>query len=179
MESYHGSIEHLKACLRVEVMRTNKEFSWLKTLHKVIKCPDRRFHFWWRVANHLYLNDTMKKYAIRVNRKLRNKYGLDIKLGAKIGVGLSISHYVGIVVADCCVIGDNLYIKQNVTIGVRKNDQEGKIYIGDNVEVGANSCIIGENLRIGSNVIIGAMTFVNKDIADNSVVYNKKEMAYL
>ncbi|PLR53846.1 serine acetyltransferase [Chimaeribacter arupi] len=160
-------------------MRSDKEFSWLKTIHKAIKCPDRRFHFWWRVANHLYLNDTMKKYAVRVNRKLRNKYGLDIKLGAKIGVGLSISHYVGIVVADCCVIGDNFYIKQNVTIGVRKNDQEGKIYIGDNVEVGANSCIIGENLRIGSNVIIGAMTFVNKDIADNSVVYNKKEMAYL
>lgn len=154
-------------------------FSWLKTIHKAAKCRDRRFHFWWRIANYLYLTGKHPKIAQRINYNLRNKYGLDIKLGASIEEGLSISHYVGIVIGDCAVIGKNFYVKQNVTIGVRQNDQSGKIYIGDNVEVGANSCIIGNNISIGDNVVIGAMTFVNKDIPDNKIVLNKKEITFL
>lgn len=169
-----SELEHLKKCLRREVMVSHREFSWLRTLHRFIKCPDRRFYFWWRIANYLYRTDISKKLGSRINRKLRNKYGLDIKLGATIGEGLSISHYVGIVIADRCVIGKNFYIKQNVTIGVKRNDQLGNIYIGDNVEVCANSCIIGDNLRIGDNVVIGAMSFINKDVPSNCTVYTDK-----
>jgi len=167
-------LNHLKACLRREVMVSAQPFSWLKTLHKAIKCPDRRFHFWWRIANFLYKSGCSVKLAKKINRGLRNKYGLDIKPGATIGPGLSISHYVGIVIADCCIIGENFYIKQNVTIGVKHNEQEGKIYIGDNVEIGANSCIIGCNLHIGNNVIVGAMSFINKDIPSNCIIYTEK-----
>lgn len=171
-------IQHLYECLRREVMVSNKKFSWFNAIHKAIKCPDRRFYFWWRVANHLYTtgNKSSKKIAIRINRKLRNKYGLDLKLGARISPGLSISHFVGIVIAAHCEIGENFYVKQNVTIGVKHNDQDGKIKIGDNVSVGANSCIIGNGLTIGDNVQIGAMTFINKDIPSDSTVYNKKEI---
>ncbi|WMY47351.1 hypothetical protein RHN82_22875 (plasmid) [Enterobacter cloacae complex sp. EB5] len=43
--------------------------------------------------------------------------------------------------------------------------------IGDNVDIGAHSCIIGD-VRIGDNVTIGAMTFVNKDVPANSIIYN-------
>lgn len=43
--------------------------------------------------------------------------------------------------------------------------------IGDNVDIGAHSCIIGD-INIGHNVTIGAMTFVNKDVPDNSIIYN-------
>lgn len=167
-------LNHLKSCLRAEVMKSEKKFSWTRTVHKAFKCPDRRFHFWWRIANYLYRTGKAKKTATSINRKLRNKYGLDLKMGAFIGEGLSISHYVGIVVADCCIIGKNLYIKQNTTIGVKVTNQKGTIIIGDNVEIGANSCIIGENIRIGSNVMIGAMSFINKDIPDNCIVYTEK-----
>ena len=160
-------------------MCSDKKFSWFKTLHKAIKCHNRRFHFWWRIANHMYMNGIWVKKAEKINYNLRNKYSLDIKLGAHIGVGLRISHYVGIVIADCCVIGQNFYIKQNVTIGVHHNDQEGKIYIGDNVEVGANSCIVGENIKIGDGVIVGAMTFVNKSIPAHVTVYNKRELTHV
>ncbi|WP_168386032.1 serine acetyltransferase [Erwinia amylovora] len=174
MRLHSEELLHLKKCLQREVMVSRKPFSWWKTIHKAWKCPDRRFYFWWRIANYLYRSSIAKKSAIRINRNLRNKYGLDIKLGAVIGEGLSISHYVGIVIADCCVIGKNFYIKQNSTIGVKHNDQLGKIYIGDNVDIGANSCIIGNDLRIGDNVTIGAMSFINKDIPDNFIVYTPK-----
>lgn len=174
MKKNSEELVHLKKCLRREVMVSEKSFSWLKTIHKAIKCPDRRFYFWWRVANYLYRDCVAKKTATRINRGLRNKYGLDIKLGAVIGEGLSISHYVGIVIADCCIIGKNFYIKQNVTIGVKYNHQQGKIFIGDNVDVGANSCIIGDNLHVGDNVTIGAMSFINKDIPSNCTAYTPK-----
>ncbi|NJD85907.1 serine acetyltransferase [Candidatus Erwinia dacicola] len=174
MKKHSEELSHLKKCLQREVMVSEKPFSWSKTIHKAIKCPDRRFYFWWRIANYLYRDGVAKKLAIRINRNLRNKYGLDIKLGAVIGEGLSISHYVGIVIADCCTIGKNFYIKQNVTIGVKHNDQQGKIYIGDNVNIGANSCIIGNNLYIGDNVTVGAMSFINKHIPVNCTVYTPK-----
>ena len=85
------------------------------------------------------------------------------------------SHYVGIVISQRSVIGENLHIKQNVTIGVKSLQQQGGVYIGDNVDIGANSCIIGDDIHIGNNVTIGAMTFINKDIPDNCKVYNKRE----
>ncbi|WP_243739111.1 hypothetical protein [Buttiauxella sp. JUb87] len=58
-------------------------------------------------------------------------------------------------------------IRQNTTIGRKSSRGDiGITFIGDNADIGAHSCIIGDN------VTIGAMTFVNKDIPDNSVIYN-------
>jgi serine acetyltransferase len=94
-------------------------------------------------------------------------------LAAEIGPGLHFAHRVGIVIADAARIGENLFIRQNTTIGVRTSGQEGLIYIGDNVELGANVCIIGDNIRVGNNVTIGAMAFINKDIPDNSTCYTR------
>ncbi|AKM48182.1 MULTISPECIES: serine acetyltransferase [Edwardsiella] len=174
MKPHDHELSHLKRCLRREVMVSDQPFSWLKTLHKAFKCPERRFYFWWRIANYLHRSGTAKKTAVRISRNLRNKYCLDIKLGCEIGEGLRIAHYVGIVITGHCVIGNNLYIRQNVTIGVKQNDQAGKIYIGDNVEIGANCCIIGDDLHIGDNVTIGAMSFINKNIPSNHTVYTPK-----
>ena len=71
-----------------------------------------------------------RNFALRINEKLRARYGLDIKLGTHIGAGLKVSHYVGIVISQRSVIGENLHIKQNVTIGVRSLKQKGGVYIG-------------------------------------------------
>lgn len=172
-------LEHLKRCLKKEVMVSSGAFSWVKTLHKAFKCPGRRYYFWWRIANYLYLSKRNRKLAIRLARKLRNKYACDIHPGTQIGAGMRISHFVGIVISHRCIIGENFHIKQNVTIGVRHINQSGHIHIGNKVEVGANSCIIGDDIYIGNNVMIGAMTFINKDVPDNSVVMNKKEMTIL
>ena len=45
----------------------------------------------------------------------------------------------------------------------------GKVKIGNNVFVGANS-IIMPNVTIGNNVIIGAGTIINKNIPSNSIM---------
>ncbi|XBS68408.1 serine acetyltransferase [Acerihabitans sp. KWT182] len=170
------ALQHLKDCLQREVIVSPKPFSWFEVLCKAIKFPARRYHFWWRIANYLYKTGghKVKKYAIRINRNLRNKYGLDIKLGADIGEGFKISHFVGIVIADCAVIGTNFHITQNVTIGVKETDRPSKIVIGNDVTIGPNSCIIGNDIVIGDNVTIGAMSFINENIPSDSVVYTPR-----
>ncbi|MCC8459561.1 serine acetyltransferase [Photorhabdus aegyptia] len=167
-------LNHLKACLLSEVICSRTSFSWSKAVHRALKCPDRRFYFWWRIANYLYRTNKAKKISIHINRNLRNKYGCDLGLGSYIGKNFRISHYVGIVISRTCIIGDNFHILQNTTIGVLNEDVDGAIRIGNNVKIGANCCIISDNITIGDNVYIGAMSFINKDIPANCIVYTPK-----
>ncbi|HKN05548.1 MAG TPA: serine acetyltransferase [Buttiauxella sp.] len=167
--------QHLKECLRYEVMKSDKPFSWFQVIHKAIKCPDRRFHFWWRIASYLHLSKKNPKLASKINRRLLSRYGLEIQLGARIGKGLRIAHYPGITISHIVCAGENLLIRQNTTIGAKLDGKRQKIIqLGDNVDIGANSCIIGSDLKIGNNVVIGAMSFINKDIPDNCTVYTQK-----
>lgn len=174
-------IEHLHECLQQEVMMSSKPFSWFRVVHKAVKCPDRRFHFWWRIASYWYTSDSnfLKARARGLNRKLISKYGADIQLSAHIGPGMVITHYQGIVINGSAVIGRNFRIRQNVTIGItgtNRNKLPISLKIGDNVTIGANSCVIGDQIRIGNNVTIGALSFINKDIPDYATVYNEKKI---
>lgn len=171
----------LKECLQKEVMMNAKPFSWPRVIHKAIKCPKRRYHFWWRIASYWYQNKTgyLKQAALRINRKLALKYGTEIELGARIMPGLVISHHQGIVINGSAVIGHSFRIRQNTTIGITGNNlsrQPISIRIGNNVSIGANSCIIADQIVIGDNVVIGAMSFINKDLPDNSHVITEKKM---
>ncbi|WP_391529496.1 DapH/DapD/GlmU-related protein [Photorhabdus akhurstii] len=89
-------------------------------------------------------------------------------------MGLSIYHYVGLVITNRAIIGENFKVRQNTTIGVQSTYNDGGVTIGDNVTVGANVCIIGNYITIGDNVLIGAMSFINKNISSNSVCYTPK-----
>lgn len=96
------------------------------------------------------------------------KYGIYILTPTKIGKGLMIGHFGGIIIA--ATIGDNLTIPHNVTIGqAGRDERKGIPIIGDNVYIGSGARIIGK-IRIGNNVAIGANCVVTKDIPDNAVV---------
>ncbi len=161
-------------------MMSNKPFSWFRTIHKAVKCPERTFYFWWRIASYLYRSKKRpgKYLARKINRHLIRNYHTEIQLSAHIGPGLKITHFLSVVINGSAVIGENFKIRQNCTIGLSggagKPGVPPAIYIGDNVDIGANSCVIGNNLTIGDNVTIGAMTFINKNIPDNTVVYTEK-----
>lgn len=167
---------HLYECLRREVMMSGKEFTWWRTIHRAVKTPKRRFIFWWRIASYLYQKN--KKLTVRlakhINRKLIAYYGTEIELGAVIGPGVTFAHHQGIVVSQYAMIGENLHLRQNVTIGAKTGLGNIRIIVGDNVKIGANSCIISDDITIGSNVDIGAMSFINKSIPNDCIVYTKK-----
>lgn len=171
----------LKECLQKEVMMSAKPFSWPGAIHKAIKCPRRRYYFWWRIASYWYQNKTgvLKRAALRINRNLTLKYGTEIELGARILPGLVITHHQGIVINGSAVIGHSFRIRQNTTIGITGSNPSKlpiSIRIGNNVSIGANSCIIADQVVIGDNVVIGAMSFINKDLPDNSNVITEKTL---
>ncbi len=108
-----------------------------------------------------------------------------IKGGGTIGTGCSIpeSTYFGSE-PWLITIGNNVRITDGVrfythdgAVWVLRNlykeledvDVFGRIVIGDNVHIGANSMIL-PGVNIGNNVIIGVGTIVTRNIPDNSVV---------
>lgn len=80
-------------------------------------------------------------------------------------------HPVGICICPDAVIGKNVHIFQNVTIGMGKYNEQRKTaapILEDKVVVWANSVICG-GVRIGKNSVIGANSLVVKDVPPNSV----------
>ena len=166
----------LKEFWRVEFLRSTT-FSWLKLFNKIVSTSnERKFYFWWRLANEMFMTNKKryKRTAAKVNKKQIKRNNIEIMLGAKIGKGLKIVHFSGLVVTDQVKIGENFTCHQFVTIGVNKKCCN--ILIGDNVTIGCNSVIIGGNVKIGNNVYVGAMSFINKDIPDNYTVFTEKKL---
>lgn len=101
---------------------------------------------------------------------LEYKYGISISYRTRIGAGLYIRHFGGIVVNQKAIIGKNCNLSHQTTVGrVNRGPQIGTPVIGDNVYVGPGAKVIGD-IVCGNNVAIGANCVVTKDIPDNSVV---------
>lgn len=85
---------------------------------------------------------------------------------ANIGGGLKVQHgFSSLIVAES--IGRNFCFNQNVTVGFGKG---GKPIIGDNVRIYTGAVVAGK-IHIGNNVTIAANSLVRQDIPDNSLVY--------
>lgn len=107
--------------------------------------------------------------------------GIDIHPGATIGNYFFIDHGTGVVIGETTIIGDNVTLYQNVTLGAKSfsHDDEGKLIkgikrhpnIGNNVVVYAGATILGD-INIGKNSIIGGNTWIIKDVAPDSKIYN-------
>lgn len=80
-------------------------------------------------------------------------------------------HYLfGIFISNSSVIGENVVIFQQVTIGsnaLEHHEKQGAPVIGDNVVIGAGAKIIW-NVKIGNNCRIGANCVVVKDMEPNT-----------
>jgi len=74
---------------------------------------------------------------------------------------------LGIVVHANCVIGNNVKISQNVTIGGRSGHVAVPV-IEDDVEIGAGACVLGP-IRVGQGAKIGANAVVLNDIPPGAV----------
>lgn len=168
--------QEMKSFLSDDVLKGRKPFTWRRIMLRCWRQPGKRFVVWWRIASCLFFQGgSLRRWTARkINRMLETKYNTEIMLGARIGGGLVITHHHGVVVSNNVVIGKNLLIRQNTTIGTKNSDGEMVIRIGDNVNIGANSCIVGDRLTIGDNVTIGAMSYIDKDIPPNCVVYTEK-----
>lgn len=93
-------------------------------------------------------------------------FNIDFGKGCQIGYGLKVPHPIGIVFGGGCIIGDNLTIYQNVTLGSKRDSYP---QINNNVTIYCNSVIVG-NIVIEDNVVVGALSFVDKSLSKGKVV---------
>ena len=95
-------------------------------------------------------------------------FNIDIPCTVRIGKLLRLPHYgMGVVVHPNTIIGDNVTMYHQVTIGAR--GRKWNVVIGDNVLIGAGAKILG-SITIGNNVNIGANAVVLDSVPDNATV---------
>lgn len=137
-------------------------------LHAII--IHRLSHYLWR-HNFLLTARILSQLA-------RFLTGIEIHPGAKIGTGFMIDHGMGVVIGETTIVGKNVTLYHDVTLGGRKmyDDKGQKLEkrhptIGDNVVIGSGAQILGP-IVIGNNVKIGSNAIVIKDIPSDCTVVN-------
>lgn len=152
-----------------KLLYTDDDLSFRHIIKAYLKYPCYSYVVNFRLCNYLKTKKLLIPIFIlvRINyRRLSIKLGIQIPYTTKIEEGFSIHHYNCIVIHGKSIIGKNLDIRQGVTIGDVCSEVP---IIGDNVYIGAGAKIIGK-VVVGSNVIIGANSVVTKDIPNNTVV---------
>ncbi|KAL5548610.1 hypothetical protein UlMin_003841 [Ulmus minor] len=121
----------------------------------------------YRIAHKLWLQDR-KSMALLIQNRVSEVFAVDIHPGAKIGRGILFDHATGLVVGETAVIGDNVTIFHNVTLGgTGKESGDRHPKIGDGVTIGAGTNVLG-NIRVGEGAKIGAGSVVLKEVLPRS-----------
>jgi serine O-acetyltransferase len=101
---------------------------------------------------------------------MRIFWGIELPRGVRAGPGLYIGHFGGLTISSSTVIGSNCNISQGVTIGISgSGERRGVPVIGDDVYIAPGARIFGK-ISIGDNVKIGANSVIDRDIPDNAIV---------
>jgi serine O-acetyltransferase len=94
-------------------------------------------------------------------------FGAEIAMAATIEGGLYIPHPYGIVIGRS-VIGRNVSIMQNVTVGTKSVWELAVPEIGDDAVLGAGSVVLGD-VRIGPGSVLGANAVALANVPAGSV----------
>lgn len=141
----------------------------INSLWEVLICPGFIIMLYYKIAHYLYQK---KLYFLARFISYRGKHhtGIEIHPGAIIGDDFFIDHGMGVVIGETTIIGNNVTIFHDVTLG-GTGKEKGKRHptIEDNVFIGSGAKILG-NITIGKNAKIGANAVVLKDVTPNSTV---------
>ncbi|PDT90018.1 serine acetyltransferase [Bradyrhizobium sp. Y36] len=116
----------------------------------------------WRVSNWLWRHD-QRDAALLFQNEASNVLQVSIHPAASIGSSVYLDHATGIVIGAHVVIGDEVTILQNVSIGRGNELPTRSPRIGRGVYIGAGASILGD-VGIGDLAKIGAGTVVTSDI---------------
>lgn len=116
-----------------------------------------------RFANWLWKNG-QEDLARIVQRRISDRFSIDIHPAAQVGEGIFIDHGIGIVIGETAIVGDDVSILHGVTLG-GTGRSEGKRHptIKSGVLLGANCTILGD-ITIGEHAKVGAGSVVVKDV---------------
>jgi serine O-acetyltransferase len=114
-------------------------------------------HFLWR--------SRFKLLARIYSNWVRAVTGIEIHPGARIGRRFFIDHGMGVVIGETAIVGDDVMIYHDVTLGSRTFTKEKRHpTIGDGVVIGSGARVIG-NITVGAGARISANSVVVRDVA--------------
>ena len=154
--------EDINAALRQDPAARN----WLEVL---LTYPGLHAVWGYRIAHFLW-NLKLKLIARVYSNWIRAVTGVEIHPAAKIGRRFFIDHGMGVVIGATAVVGDDVMIYHDVTLGARTNDA-GKRHptIGNNVVIGSGARVLGD-INIGEGVRINANLVVTKSVPARTMV---------
>ncbi len=105
-----------------------------------------------------------RDFALYLQSRSSQVFQVDINPAVPIGKGIMLDHGTGLVIGETAVVGDNVSILQNVTLGgTGKSDQDRHPKIGNGVLIGAGAKVLG-NIRVGDCSRVGAGSVVLKEV---------------
>lgn len=130
-----------------------------------------------RLTHRLY-GRGLRTTARTLARIARRRTGVEIHPGAVLGRRVLIDHGASVVIGQTAVVGDDVTIYQQVTLGavgwwtdnLRPPGARRHPVVGDGVILGANATVLGP-VTIGANALIGAMATVTEDLPPGARVY--------
>jgi serine O-acetyltransferase len=148
--------EDIKAVLRQDPAARN-------SLEVILTYPGLHAVWGYRIA-HLLWNLKLKLFARIYSNWMRAVTGIEIHPAAKIGRRFFIDHGMGVVIGATAIVGDDVMIYHDVTLGARTGGS-GKRHptIGNNVVIGAGARVLGD-ISVGNGVKIAANMVVTKSV---------------
>ncbi len=105
----------------------------------------------------LSLTYRLLKILIQITTKV------DLPCETRIGRRLCIEHFGHIIVSGDTVLGDDVVLRQGVTLGLRRRREPGAPVIGNGVDIGAGAVLLGP-IHVGDHAVIGANAVVLQDV---------------
>jgi len=122
-----------------------------------------------RISHWLWLRRA-KLLARWLSHVVRQRTGIEIHPGARLGRRVVIDHGMGVVVGETAVIGDDVLIYQGVTLGgVKRNGGKRHPTVGNRVLLGAQSTLLGP-ITIGDDARIGACVTLRRSVPASASV---------
>jgi serine O-acetyltransferase len=148
--------EDIQAVLRQDPAARN-------SLEVVLTYPGLHAVWGYRIAHFLW-QVKLKLVARIYSNWIRAVTGIEIHPAAKIGRRFFIDHGMGVVIGATAIVGDDVMIYHDVTLGARTGGS-GKRHptIGNNVVIGAGARVLGD-ISVGNGVKIAANMVVTKSV---------------
>ena len=118
----------------------------------------------WHRIGHWLWRHRRRDMAFFLQSRVSEVFAVDIHPAVPVGMGVFIDHGTGIVVGETAVIGNDVSILQEVTLGgtgKERGDRHPKVR--DGVLISAGAKVLG-NIEIGRGAKIGAGSVVLKDV---------------
>lgn len=145
-------------------------------LRCLVKNPWFKCMVYFRLCQYLgshKLRKALLYYPFSVLRLWNNlRWGIELPLSMQIGPGFRIEHPGNIYGSPGTRIGRNVSISNGVSLGfIARGPYEGvPVSIGDNCYIGPGAKLLGR-ITVGNNVVIGANSVLVKEVPDSVTVF--------